>query len=56
MDWNNFRGSAINIPVKTKLDLRLLEFKLNKLIMDELDEYLDNINLKNNKFGKWIII
>ncbi len=56
MDWRNLRGRALNIPKKKKLDLFKLDFRIIYVVNKEFEEFIDQLNIKNNKYGEWINI
>tara|TARA_B100000683_G_C12297654_1_gene476752 strand:- start:123 stop:293 length:171 start_codon:yes stop_codon:yes gene_type:complete len=56
MDWNSLRGSALEGPKKNPLDLKLLEYRILYIVREELKDLLDQIQIKDNLFGKWIVL
>ena len=54
MKWN--RGQALNKPIKNNLDLKKLDYKITFIIRIELKNFLNDIKIKDNKFGNWDII
>ena len=53
MNWDNLRGSAVEKPHKKQLNLKLLEYRIMFIIREEFADYIDLVQLSNNKFGKW---
>tara|TARA_B100000401_G_scaffold438231_1_gene385979 strand:- start:1945 stop:2127 length:183 start_codon:yes stop_codon:yes gene_type:complete len=53
MNWDNLRGSALEKPQKKQIDLKLLEYRIMFIIREEFKDYINLVQLSNNKFGKW---
>jgi len=53
MNWDNLRGAALEKPKKQPLNIKLLEYRIMFIIRKELKNYIDQIKIANNKFGKW---
>jgi hypothetical protein len=56
MNWDNLRGAALEKPKKQPLNIKLLEYRIMFIIREELKNYIAQINISNNKFGKWDIV
>ena len=56
MDWRNLRGQALNKPKKKTLDLFKLEFRINIIVNKEFEEFMEQLKIKENKYGGWINI
>lgn len=56
MNWDNLRGSALEKPKKPPLNIKLLEYRIMFVIREELKNYISQIKIDNNKFGKWDIV
>lgn len=56
MDWSNLKGKALDIPKKRPLNYKLLEYRIINIVRQELKDYIDFIQIKNNKIGQWEVI
>ena len=56
MDWSNWKGTALDIPKKRPLNYKLLEYRIINIVRQELKDYIDFIQIKNNKIGQWEVI
>lgn len=56
MDWSNLKGKALDIPKKRPLNYKLLEYRIIFIVRKELKDYIDFIQIKNNKMGQWEVI
>ena len=56
MDWSNLKGKALDIPKKRPLNYKLLEYRIINIVRQELKDYIDFKQIKNNKIGQWEVI
>jgi hypothetical protein len=56
MDWTNLLGKALNKPKKKILNLNKLEYRILYIVNKEFEEFIEDIKINNNKFGKWVIL
>jgi len=56
MDWSNLRGKALETPKKEQLNFKILEYRIMYLVRDELKEFIKDVKITDNKFGKWVIL
>jgi hypothetical protein len=56
MDWSNLRGKALETPKKEQLNFKILEYRIIFLVRHELKNFINDVNIKDNKFGNWEIL
>ena len=56
MDWSNLRGKALETQKKEQLNFKILEYRIMYLVRDELKEFIKDVKINDNKFGKWVIL
>jgi hypothetical protein len=57
MEWCDLRGRALGKEVKSTLDLKKLDLKIQYIIHKELESFESKIKIdKLNKFGYWKVI
>jgi hypothetical protein len=56
MDWSNLKGKALDVPKKNPLNYKLLEYRIMFIVRKEFEEFIEFIQIKNNKMGRWEVI